>query len=455
MVIDLDITRAYNSTPAGLEEFMPKGGMSGHRRVAIIGGLRTPFTKAGTIFGHLSALDLGKAVLQEIVQRYEIDPRKIDQVVFGQVIPNLTASSVARELVLLSGLPRTIEAHTVVRACATSVQATIAAANAISLGQAACAIAGGTESMSDPPIFTSRTLAQALLSASKAKNLSEKLRPFQKLRPKDLLPVPPAIAEFTTGLSMGESAEKMAKENGISRQAQDEISLSSHQNAARAWKEGRFKAEVMSVPLPPRFEATAVRDNIIRDDATLEALSELKPVFDRRYGTVTAGNSSPLTDGAAALVLMSEELARAEGHEPLGFLRAHAFAATDPAEQALQGPAYAAPLALERAGMSLKDLDLVDMHEAFGAQVASNLQAMASRSFAEKMGRSAPLGEIDRARLNVNGGSIALGHPFAATGARLIHQSLRELQRRGLGTSMVTVCAQGGMGVAVILERGR
>lgn len=427
--------------------------LNGHRRVAIVSGIRTPFVKAGTVFAGLTALDLGRMVVQEAVQRADIDPEEIDQVVFGQVIPTLTATSIAREVVIAAGLPRTIEAYTVARACATSVQALTDAANTISLGLADVAVVGGTESMSDVPVFASRPLAQALVAASKGKDLSGKVRPFQKLKPKDLLPMPPAIAEYSTGMTMGESAEKMAKENGISRKAQDEIALASYRNAARAWSEGKFKDEVMHVVIPPAFDQVAERDNVVREDTSLEALAELRPVFDRKYGTVTAGNSSPLTDGAAALVVMSEEKARSLGREPLGFIRAYAYAATDPADQLLQGPAYAAPIALERAGMTLKDIDLFEMHEAFAAQVASNLQAFASEEFARKAGRSAPLGEVDRSRLNVTGGSIALGHPFAATGARVVHQALQELKRRGKGTAMCTVCAAGGLGVALILER--
>jgi acetyl-CoA acyltransferase len=424
-----------------------------NRRVAIIGGLRTPFVKANTVFNDLTALDLGRIVVQELVQRYDLDPEVIDELVFGQVVPSMTASSIARELVLLSGLPRRIETHTVVRACATSIQAAVDIARSIALGTADVGIAGGTESMSDPPIFTSRPLAHALVSASKAKNLPARLKPFQQLKAADLLPVPPAIAEYTTGMSMGDSAEKMAKENGITRLEQDQISLASHHNAARAWKAGYMKDEVMSVPIPPKYKELATTDNLVREDTSLDALTALKPVFDRRYGTVTAGNASPLTDGAAALILMSEEKAKSLGYEPLGFLKSYAFAATDPGDQLLQGPAYAAPLALDRAGMKLSDIELIDMHEAFAAQVASNIQAFASKAFAAKLGRKVPLGEVNRERLNVNGGSIALGHPFAATGARILHQSLRELKRRNLSTALVTVCAQGGQGAAVVLER--
>jgi acetyl-CoA acyltransferase len=426
---------------------------NGYRRVAIVRGLRTPFVKAGSLFSGLTALDLGRMVVQELVQRAELDPNEINQVVFGQVIPTLTAPSIAREVVIAAGLPRKIEAFTVARACATSIQAMTTAANAIAVGEADVVIAGGTESMSDAPIFTSRPLAHALVAASKAKSLPDKLKPFQRLKAKDLLPVPPAIAEYSTGQTMGESAEKMAKENGISREEQDRIALASHHNAARAWKEGRFSDEVMHVVIPPKYEEVAAKDNIVREDTSLEALGQLKPAFDRKYGTITAGNASPLTDGAAALLLMSEEKAKALGYEPLGFLRAHAYAATDPADQLLQGPAYAAPVALQRAGMTLADIDLVEMHEAFAAQVASNLQALASPAFAKKAGWSAPVGEVDRERLNVNGGSISLGHPFGATGARIVTQALNELKRRNKNTVLCTVCAAGGLGAAVVLER--
>ena len=426
---------------------------NGHRRVAIVRGLRTPFVKAGTVFAGLTALDLGRMVVQELVQRSELDANEIDQLVFGQVIPSLTAPSIAREVVLAAGLPKKIDTFTVSRACATSIQAMTTAANAIAVGEADVIIAGGTESMSDVPIFTSRPLAHALAAASKAKTLPEKLKPFQKLKGKDLVPVPPAIAEYSTGQTMGESAEKMAKENGISREEQDRIAFNSHQNAARAWKEGRFDGEVMHVVVPPKFEQTAAKDNIVREDTSLDALAQLRPVFDRKYGSITAGNASPLTDGAAALLLMSEEKARALGLEPLGYLRAHAYAATDPGDQLLQGPAYATPIALKRAGMKLSDIDLVEMHEAFAAQVASNIQALGSAAFAKKAGWSGPVGEVDRERLNVTGGSIAIGHPFGATGARIVTQALNELKRRNKNTVLCTVCAAGGLGAAVVLER--
>jgi acetyl-CoA acyltransferase len=275
-----------------------------------------------------------------------------------------------------------------------------------------------------------------------------------KFRARDFAPVPPAIAEFSTGLTMGESCEKMAKENDISRRAQDEIALLSHQRAAAAEAEGRFARQVVPLFPPPGYAEAVSADNGVRADTSYEALAALKPVFDRRFGTLTAGNSSPITDGGAAVLLMSEKRARSAGLKPLGFLRSWAFAAVDPNKQLLQGPAYAAPLALERAGLRLGEIDLVEMHEAFAAQLLSNLKAFASAKFArEELGRSAALGAVDFDRLNVNGGSIALGHPFGATGARVTMQLLHELNRRSLQYGLLTVCAAGGHGFAMVVER--
>jgi acetyl-CoA acyltransferase len=423
------------------------------RRAAILAGLRTPFVKAGGDFADLSAVELGAAVVNELVARAGISPSEYDAVVFGQVIPSPLVSFIGREIVLRTQLPKRTEAHTVSRACATSIQAATDAADQIALGHAAVVLAGGAESLSDAPIFASHPLAQAIVNASRAKNLVDKAKAFAALSARDLAPVPPALKEPTTGLTMGESAEKMAQVNGISRAAQDQFAYQSHRRAAEAWRSGRFEGEVMHVSVPPRYDRVAARDNIIREDTSPEALGQLKPVFDRRYGTITAGNSSPLTDGAAALVLASEEKAKSLGLVPLGYVRAYAYAALDPADQLLQGPAFAAPVALERAGLSLREMDLVDMHEAFAAQVLSNLQAFASKKFAEeRLGRASPLGEVDPAKLNVNGGSIALGHPFAATGARMILQTLRELGRRKGAHALLTVCAAGALGAALVLD---
>jgi len=274
------------------------------------------------------------------------------------------------------------------------------------------------------------------------------------VRAKDLLPNPPAIAEFSTGKTMGQCAEVMAKENGISREAQDRFALRSHQKAAEGWEKGIFAEEVMPFPVGPKYKEVVEKDNLVRPDTTLEKLSSLRPVFDRKHGTVSAGTASPLTDGASAVILMSEEKAKALGYEPLAFVDAWAFAAIDPGWQLLQGPAFAAPMALDKAGLTLDDMDLVDMHEAFAAQVLSNLQAFASKEFAkERLNRSKPLGEVPDEKLNIYGGSISIGHPFAATGTRQLLTVSRELSRRGGGKALVTQCAAGGMGAAVVLSR--
>jgi acetyl-CoA acyltransferase len=423
-------------------------------RIAIVAGLRTPFAKQGTAYKGLSALDLGCLVVRELCERTAIDRRAVGLLVYGQAVPNPAAPNIAREIVLGAGLPKTIEAFSVVRACATSFQAATSAAESILAGQHDVAIVGGADSASDVPITVSKKLASALVAAQKARSLGEKLRTFAHLSLRDLVPVPPALREPSTGLTMGEHAEKMAKESAISRSEQDRLAHRSHQRAAAAWERGVFDAEVMHVVPPPAFDRPIAQDNLVRRDGTLESYAKLSPVFDREHGSVTAGNSSPLTDGASALLLMSEEKAKSLGYVPLGYLRSWAYAALDPDDGLLMGPAYATPIALDRAGLRLADMDLVDMHEAFAAQVLCNTKAFASRRFAEeKLGRtSGPLGEIDDERFNVHGGSIALGHPFAATGARMMHTVLRELRRRGGQFGLATACAAGGLGASVVLE---
>jgi acetyl-CoA acyltransferase len=426
----------------------PKG-----ERIAIVAGLRTPFAKQGSAYKDVSALDLGKIVTTELIARAELDPKEIGLVVFGQVVPSISAPNIAREVVLGTGMPKSIEAFSVSRACATSFQAMTSAAEAMLAGQHSVAIAGGADSASDVPITVSKRLAHALIEANKARTLPEKIRAFTKLAPKDFLPVPPALKEPTTGLSMGESAEKMAKEGGIRRDDQDAFAHRSHTRAAKAWESGVFANEVMHVVPPPKFDAPFAQDNVVRKDSSVDTYAKLKPAFDRKYGTVTAGNSSPLTDGAAALVLMTESKAKALGYTPLGYLKSWAYAALDPAGWMLMGPSYATPIALDRAGLSLKEMDVIDMHEAFAAQVLCNVKAFGSKQFAEeKLGRTKAIGEIDDAKLNVHGGSIAIGHPFAATGARMVTTVLRELKRRGGKYGLATACAAGGLGAAIILE---
>jgi acetyl-CoA acyltransferase len=339
------------------------------------------------------------------------------------------------------------------RACASANQAITDAADQIALGQLDVAIAGGSESLSNIPILHSQGFAEALVLASKAKSLPGRLKALARIRPKDFVPITPAIAEPSTGETMGQSAEKMAKLNTIAREEQDHFALRSHRLAAAGTADGRLTAEIMPVYVPPKFENVLTSDNGIREDTSYEQLAALKPVFDRKYGSVTAGNSSPLTDGGACVLLMNEAKAKSLGYEPLGIIRSYAYAALDPGEQLLQAPVLAAPVALKRAGLTLKDIDLVEMHEAFAAQVLSNLKGFESQYWAERAGFSEPVGEVDRAKLNVMGGSIAIGHPFGATGARITTTLLNELRRRGGQFGLMTVCAAGGMGFAMVVER--
>jgi acetyl-CoA acyltransferase len=425
------------------------------RRVAIVAGVRTPFAKAGTAFRSISAIDLGKLCVAELLQRTNLDGKEVQALVFGTVIPSVLAPNIAREVSLLPLLPKGVQAFTVSRACASANQAITDAADQIALGHLDVAIAGGSESLSNIPILHSQGFAEALVLASKAKSFPGRLRALTRIRPRDLVPVTPAIAEPSTGETMGQSGEKMAKLNAIAREEQDHFALRSHRLAAAGTSDGRLTAEIMPVYVPPRFDSVLTSDNGIREDTSYEQLAALKPVFDRKYGTVTAGNSSPLTDGGACVLLMNEEKARALGYPALGIIRSYAYAALDPGEQLLQAPVLAAPVALKRAGLSLKDMDLVEMHEAFAAQVLSNLKGFESKMWAERAGFSQPVGEVDRAKLNVMGGSIAIGHPFGATGARITTTLLNELRRRGGQFGLMTVCAAGGMGFAMVVERTR
>jgi acetyl-CoA acyltransferase len=423
------------------------------RRVAIVAGVRTPFVRAGTAFKHLSATELGKLCVSELIQRTDLEAKLVESVVYGTVVPSVLAPNIAREVSLLPVLPKGCEAYTVSRACASANQAITDAADQILLGHHDVVIAGGAESLSNVPILHSRGMSDKLVAFSRAKGPAQQLKILGSIRPKDLVPITPAIAEPSTGETMGQSAEKMAKINHIAREDQDQFALRSHRLAAAGTEDGRLTAEIMTVYVPPKYDVALSSDNGIRTDTSIDQLQSLKPVFDKRYGTVTAGNSSPLTDGASAVLLMSEERAHTLGYEPLAYIRSYAYAALDPGEQLLMGPVLAAPVALQRAGLSLGDIDLVEMHEAFAAQVLCNLAGFVSRAWAERAGFANPVGEVDRAKLNVMGGSIAIGHPFGATGGRILMTLTNELIRRGGQFGLMTVCAAGGMGHAMVIER--
>ena len=387
-------------------------------------------------------MDLARWAARELLERSEIDPAEIDEVIFGQVVPSALVPNVAREVSLLPQLPREIPAFSLNRACASATQAISAAVDQIVLGHADVILAGGTESLSDIPILASRPLADIIVDLSRARSLGARLGALARLRPRHFVPVAPAIAEPSTGESMGQSAEKMAKENGISREEQDRWALRSHQLAAAGTADGRLTAEIAPW-LPARNGKPAVTsDNGIRSDTSPEQMAKLKPVFDRTYGSVTAANSSPLTDGASAVLVMSEAKARALGFEPLAYVRSYAVAAVDPGWQLLQAPVWAVPMALERAGIQWSHLGLIEIHEAFAAQVLSNLKGFAEKGW-----------DINEDIINVMGSSIAIGHPFGATGGRIVTTLANEMKRRDVEFGLVSVCAQGGMGFAMVLER--
>lgn len=421
-------------------------------RVAVVAGLRTPFARQSTEFSQVPAVDLGKMVVSEMLARTDIDPALIEQVVFGQVVQMPEAPNIAREIVLGTGMNIHTDAYSVTRACATSFQAAANVAESIMAGTIDVGIAGGADSSSVLPIGVSKKLAANLLALSKTKTLGQKLKILKSLSVKDLMPVPPAVAEYSTGLSMGQTAEQMAKTHGITREEQDALAHRSHSLAAQAWQDGKIQDEVMTA-FPAPYKKYISEDNNIRKDSTLEGYAKLRPAFDRKYGSVTAANATPLTDGAAAVMLMREGKAKELGLEVLGYIRGFAFSAIGVETDMLMGPTYATSKVLENTGLELSDLTLIDMHEAFAAQALANVKMFASDEFAQKnLGRGQAIGEIDMEKFNVLGGSIAYGHPFAATGARMMTQTLRELKRRGGGLALNTACAAGGLGAAMILE---
>jgi len=413
--------------------------MASVTRAVIAGGWRTPFVKAGTDFAELDVLELATAATGETIARAELPVNAIDEVVYGNVSRPVAYHNLAREIVLALGLPPSIPAASVGMACASACVAITTAADHIAVGTATSALAGGAESLSNVPITYTPKLARALVRASQAKTLPDKVTSFAEIRLADLSPVAPGIKETSTGLTMGESAERMAFINEIPRADQDRWALRSHELAARAWDDGRLAAEVAPLYRDGRAIAT---DGHIRRDSTLDRLATLRPVFDRAHGTITAGNASPLTDGAATMLLLAEDRARAEGRTDLIAIRSYAYAAVDPSEQLLIAPAHAIPVALRRAGIALSDVGLIEMHEAFAAQVLSTFRVL------EQNGT----GRVNEDIVNVMGGSIALGHPFGATGARVLTSLANEMRRRGVQFGLASVCAAGGNGVAIVLE---
>ncbi len=422
------------------------------RRAVVIGGVRTPFVKA---FGELIELDtiaLGVAATRALLERTGISTREIDSIVWGGVILPGLSPNVAREIALDLRLPASVEGMTVTRACASGLQAVTLAAAAIERGEADVVIAGGSDSTSNAEVALPQKLIHAVAPVAFGKATpGDVLGVLSQLMPiSEILPKMPKIAERTTGEVMGEAAEAMARRNEIAREAQDEFAVRSHHRAAAAIASGRFADEVTPIETPRGKWIHG--DTLVRADTSVAKLAKLKPVFAKN-GTLTAGNSSALTDGGAAVLLMSEEKARALGLTPLARFASWSYVGVAPADQLLMGPALAMPKALERAGLSLADVNLVDMHEAFAAQVLSIIKMLASPAFGRaRLGRDGAVGEIDPARLNVHGGSVALGHPFGATGARMVTTMANELHRTGKRTALLGICAAGGLGAGAVLE---
>jgi acetyl-CoA acyltransferase len=423
-------------------------------RIAIIDGIRTPFSKMGAAFNHLSAQDLGRIAAREVIERTGLDVKLIDEVIFGCVAQPADAANVSRVIALLAGVPKTTPAFTVHRNCASGIEAVVNAAIKIKAGEGSCYLTGGTESMSNIPFLFSKEYQEILSEISRAKTLPVKLQGFAKIRPHHFL-VPRiglqmGLTDPVCGLNMGQTAEVLVKEFGITRREQDEFALASHQKAIAS--RAVLREEIVPVIPGPKYKEALMDDNGPRETQTFEMLAKLKPFFEKGTGTVTAGNSSQITDGACALLVASESRAREMGLKPLGFIRSFAFAGVEPDRMGI-GPAHAIPRALKKAGMKLSDMQAIEINEAFAAQVIACERAMASEKFAKDFGYEGYTGAIDPEKLNVHGGAIALGHPVGTTGARLILTMLKHLNRNNLNVGIVSLCVGGGQGAAVVLEK--
>ena len=423
--------------------------------VVLMDGFRTPFAKAGTALASVPARELGRIAVTELLARHGVDPAQVDEVILGNVAQPSDSTNIARVVALLSGIPERAPAVTVQRNCASGMEAISLAHDRIAAGYAELIVAGGTESMSQIPLYMSDRMTRTFERLARAKTIGERVAAIAGARPGDLKPRVALLEGLTdpvSGLNMGETAEILAKEFGISREAQDDFALQSHRRAVAAMDAGRFAAEIVPVFAQP-YKQAVLEDVGPRRNQSLEALAKLRPYFDRKNGTVTPGNSCGITDGTAAVIVASVEKARSLGLKPAGRIRGAAFVGLDPARMGL-GPTHAAPVALRRAGVRFSEIGLIEINEAFAAQVIANEIAMASAKYCrEKLGLDGPIGEIDRSRLNVNGGAIALGHPVGVSGTRLVLTLLREMKRRDVPLGLATLCVGGGQGGAMVLER--
>jgi acetyl-CoA acetyltransferase family protein len=422
------------------------------REAVLVDGVRTPFLKSNGAFKELMAYDLGRVALAGLLAKTGVDPKSVEAVAMGTVVQDPRTSNLARESMLGAGLPLSTPAYTTTLACISANVAATTLVDQINLGRLDVAIAGGAESFSDPPIRLSRNLRQALVKMQKVKGAKGWLEILGELSPEDVIPDIPSAAEFTTGLTMGQSCERFAKRLGVTRAESDEFAARSHVLADRAWKEGRYADEVMAVPVPPKMDLVKADDGP-RGDSTPETLAKLKPAFDRDFGLVTAGSSSFLTDGASAVLLASREGAERNGLAIRAIVRDYVYAAGDPLEELLAGPALSVPRLLDRSGLAARDVGVWEIHEAFAAQVVANLKLLADKKFLEdKAGWRKGAIEIPLDRINPWGGSLSIGHPFGATGGRLLTTAAHRLEVTGERYAIVTGCAAGGHGSAILLE---
>ena len=424
-------------------------------RIAIVEGVRSPMAKAGTALKDTPADDLGAMVLRETLIRSKVDPKEIDEVIVGNVAQPANAANIARVMALKAGVPNSVPAFTVHRNCASGMEAITSAMNKIAAGHGDVFLIGGAESMSNIPLLFNRRYTEFVNRLSRAKTNRQRLKALLGFRPSMLKPEIALIQGLTdpiSGLIMGLTAENLAREFHISRDEQDEFALRSHELAITAQKQGNLDCEIVPIPAFPRFDQFITHDIGPRENQSRESLAKLKPYFDRRNGTVTVGNSSQVTDGAAAMLVMPESEARQRGLEPLGFVNEYAFAGLEPERMGL-GPVYATAKLFERTGAKMNDIEYIEINEAFAAQVIACERAADSDSFARRyLGRNRKIGPIDRSILNRQGGAIAVGHPVGMTGARIALHTLHELRRTGGNTGLATLCVGGGQGAALLLE---
>lgn len=424
-------------------------------RIAIIDGVRAPFGKAGGVLSGFGADDLGAVVVKELLARAELKGEEVDELIFGNVAQPVDAPNVGRIIALKAGLPKGMPSYTVQRNCASGMEAITTAANKIQAGEIGLAVCGGTESMSNIPFLYRPEMVGVFAALFRARSVFQKIKALLAFRPRFLRPivgVQKGLTDPVCGMNMGMTAELLARDFHITREEQDAFALESHQKASAAMEAGVLDEETVPLPVMPEYRDIHYRDEGPRVEQSMARLANLRPYFDRNTGTVTVGNACPITDGAVAVLVASESRAKELGYEPLGYLREYCYAGLDGRRMGL-GPSYATAGLLDKSGLCLRDFDLLEINEAFAAQVLANEKAFASRRFAkEHLDRSKALGEIDRGLLNVNGGSIALGHPVGATGARLVLTLLKELRRRGKNKGLATLCIGGGQGAALALE---